>query len=472
MMQEAARLALADVGTRAVGGRIDSVQVVNTFSGAYPDPADALAERLALGPGERLYTTIGGDTPQWLVNRSADDLAAGRVRAVLLAGGEAMHSLRIAAKRGIAAPWTRGSVRATTIGEARLGSHPDEWKYGAQKPVQVYPLFEVALRAHLAEDPAAHRTRIAALSASFARVAATQPCAWFRDAKSAEEIATVTDDNRMVGYPYPKFMNAILDVDQGAAVIMTTLGEARALGIPASRCVHLHGGGDAYDLWYVRDRVDYVSSLGMDAAFDEALAQAGIDAAALGPVDLYSCFPIAPQLAARRLGLPVDGSRPLTVTGGLPYFGGPGNNYAMHAIVTMVERLRAAPDAYGLVSALGWYFTKHAIGVYGTRPPDRPWKRPPRGTASARIEATPHPVCVERADGRVRVETYTVLHDRDGAACDAIVVARLENGDRVFANVDADPDLFATLEHDDMVGAPGWVKTALDGRNRFYPLGA
>src|SRR6185503_11698374 len=103
---------------------------------------------------------------------------------------------------------------------------PDEWKYGAQKPAQVYPLFELALRAHLGEDPLSHRARIAALSASFARVAAEHPCAWFRDAKSADEIATVTGVNRTVAYPYPKFMNAILDVDQAAAVVMTTAGEA------------------------------------------------------------------------------------------------------------------------------------------------------------------------------------------------------------------------------------------------------
>src|SRR5207244_1640391 len=160
---------------------------------------------------------------------------------------------------------------------------------------------------------------------------------------------TVTDRNRMVAYPYTKFMNAVLDVNQGAAVVMTTAAEARRIGIPASRCVHLHGGGDADDLWYVRDRVDYHSSLGMRAAFEEALTQAGIEGSALGPVDLYSCFPVAPQLAARILGFPTDGSRALTVTGGLPYFGGPGNNYAMHAIATLVEGLRAAPATLGLV---------------------------------------------------------------------------------------------------------------------------
>ncbi len=302
-------------------------------------------------------------------------------------------------------------------------------------------------------------------------MAAAHPHAWFRDAKSAETIGTVTARNRMVAYPYTKFMNAIMEVDQSAAIVMTTVGEARALGIPEERWVYLHGGGDAYDLWHVRDRVEYHTSLGMTTAFREALAQAGIGPDALGPVDLYSCFPVAPQFAARILGFPTDGSRPLTVTGGLPYFGGPGNNYVMHAIVTMVERLRAYPGAFGLVSGLGWYMTKHAVGIYGATPPSRAWHRPPRETVQAAVDATPHPIAVERGEGPARIETYTVLHDREGAPNDAIVIARLTDGRRVFANVDADRDLFAALEHTEMVGAPGHLRAGLDGRNRFYPSG-
>jgi acetyl-CoA C-acetyltransferase len=470
LMEEAGRAGLLDADA-AIASRIDSVRVVSVFSATYPDPAGGLAARLDVPAGERLYTAMGGNAPQWLVNRTADDLAAGRIRVALLAGAEAMHTLRLAAKRGVALAWMRGSSRAPVIGDTHQGSHPDEWRHGAQMPTQIYPLFEIALRAHEGREPAAHAARIATLSASFSEVAATHPHAWFRDPKSATEIATITTRNRMVAYPYPKFMNAIMEVDQGAAVLMTTAAEARRMQVPESRWIHVHGGGDVHDLWYVRDRVDYHSSLGMSVAFEEALTQAGIEASALGPVDLYSCFPVAPQLAARILGFPTDGSRPLTVTGGLPYFGGAGNDYAMHAIATMVERLRAAPATLGLVSALGWYMTKHAVGGYGAATPSRPWERPPRAPLQARVDATPHPMCVERAEGRAPIETYTVLHDRDGVAHDAIIVARLENGTRVFANVEPDRDLFATLEREEMVGAVGTLYGAPDGRNFFRAAG-
>ena len=468
LVEEAARIALADAEGANLARRIDSVRVVNMLSGsAYPDPAGMLAARLALDGGERIYTTIGGNAPQWLVNRSADDLAAGRCRAVLIGGGEALHTLRLASKQRVDLPWSHGRGGAATVGDGRQGSHPDEWRYGLQMPTQIYPLFEVALRAHEGRAPAAHRARLARLSASLAAIAVTHPQAWFRDGKTAEEIEAPSAANRMIAYPYTKCMTSILEVDQAAAVIMTTVGDARALGIPASRWVYVHGGGEAHDLWYLKDRVDHHSSPGMAEAMRQALAQAAIEPSRLDVLDLYSCFPVAVEVAARTLGVPADGSRPLSVTGGLPYFGGAGNDYALHAIATMVERLRGAPHAYGLVSALGWYLTKHAVGVYGSDPPERGWAR----TRQREIDALPHSEFVDVCEGRAAVETYTVLHDREGAISDGIVVVRCEDGSRTLAVVE-DRDVLATFECEEMVGAPGILRPHDDGRTRFQPRGA
>ncbi len=467
LFEDAARLALADAESGGLARRIDSVRVVNSLSGAaYPDPAGMLAARLGLESGERLYTTIGGNGQQWLVNRSADDLAAGRRRAVLIAGGEALHTLRLASKQHVDLPWSHGRGGAATVGDGRQGSHPDEWSYGLQMPTQIYPLFEIALRAHEGRAPTAHRAHLARLSASLAAVAATHPQAWFRDGKSASEIETPTPTNRMIAYPYVKFMTSIIEVDQAAAVIMTTVGEARALGIPRSRWVYVHGGGEAHDLWYLKDRVDYHSSPGMAEAMRRALAQAAVEPSRLTFLDLYSCFPAAVEIAARTLGVPTDGSRPLSVTGGLPYFGGAGNNYALHAIATMVERLRETSGALGLVSALGWYLTKHAIGVYGSDPPARAWTRSGLEERQQAIDALPHPRFVAACDGGGTIETYTVLHDRDGARTQGIAFVRSDEGNRTLALVD-DVDVLAALERDEMVGAPGVLRMDADGRNRF-----
>jgi acetyl-CoA C-acetyltransferase len=471
LMEEAARAALADAGAPGLAARLDSVRVVNVISAMYRDPAGALAERLGLAAGERIYTAVGGNSPQWLVNLTADALAAGEVRAALLVGAEAMHALRIAVKHRLPPPWSQSHETPRMIGDTRNGSHADEWNHGATMPAQIYPLFEVALRAHMGLTPAAHAAHLGRLCASFAAVAADNPYAWFRDRKSAAEIATATPQNRMVAFPYPKFMNAMLEVDQAAAVLMTTAGEARRLGIPEARWVYVHGGAEAVDHWFVKDRVDYHSSPAMALAMRHALAQAGIEPAALDVVDLYSCFPVAAQVAARALGLPVDGSWPLTVTGGLPYFGGPGNNYSMHGIASMVERLRAQPESLGLVSALGWYLTKHAVGVYGQRPPAASWRRDGREGDLAALAAEPHPETVATAEGPARIETYTVVHDREGAPEEAIVIARLADGRRAFANVGPDRDVLRTLEEAEMVGATGRLVATDGGRNRFVLAG-
>jgi acetyl-CoA C-acetyltransferase len=235
--------------------------------------------------------------------------------------------------------------------------------------------------------------------------------------------------------------------------------------------VYVHGGGEANDIWHVKDRVDYHSSPGMAEAIRQAMQPARLEPSMVTLLDLYSCFPVAPQIAAGILGVPSDGSRVLSVTGGLPYFGGPGNNYALHAIATMVERLRETPDAMGLVSALGWYLTKHAVGIYGARPPDRPWARSAMPERQHAVDALPRPGFVNELKGRGTVETYTVLHDRDATATEGIIVVRAEDGRRTLALAEPDSDVLAAFERDDMVGASGWLALRRDGRNEFRLAG-
>jgi len=333
----------------------------------------------------------------------------------------------------------------------------------------VYPLFENALRAHYGRSIDEHRRALGELCARFAAVAAQHPNAWFREARSAEELATVSGENRMVGFPYPKYMNAILDVDQAAALIMTSASTARELGIPEERWVYLHGCGDATEHWYVTERVNYHSAPAIRVAGRRALsmADAGIDE--IAAFDLYSCFPSAVQLGRDALGIAADDARPLTVTGGLPYFGGPGNNYTMHGIATMAGRLRGQPAELGLVSGLGWWATKHAIGVYGARRPAKAWSRTDPKVDQAEVDAMPHPELVAAADGPATVETYTVSYDREGAPQLGIVIGRLDDGRRFIANVPADDRaLLESMTEREFVGARGAVgHDASTGINRF-----
>ena len=71
--------------------------------------------------------------------------------------------------------------------------------------------------------------------APFTTIAASHPQSWFPTERSAEELVSVTDDNRLVGYPYPKYLNSVIRIDQAAAVVMTSVGKAREMGIDESR---------------------------------------------------------------------------------------------------------------------------------------------------------------------------------------------------------------------------------------------
>ncbi len=458
LLERVARAACEDTGSARALEAVDSVQVVNIFCWTYADPPGMLAVRLGIEPKHRLYTAIGGNTPQWLVNGAADAIARGEIEVALLAGAEAMRTLRSYRARGAMPPWTVTEGRPQMVGDLRPGVNDLEARHGLRLPVEVYPLFENALRARAGETIDAHQRKVGELMARFTRVAARNPYAWFRQERTAEELITVSPDNRMVGFPYPKRLNAIIEVDQAAAVVVTSLARARELGVPSDRIVFLWGGADAADVWHVSERLSYDRSPAIEAAGRAALAQAGVDIDDVAYIDLYSCFPSAVQIGRDALGIAPDDPRDLTVTGGLPYHGGPGNNYSMHAIATMVGLLRRDPAAKGLVTALGWFITKHSVGVYAGTPPPREWSREAR-CYDEQADAARAPRVVAEAEGLATIETYTVVHGRDGAPQRGIVIGRLDDGRRFLANTPAgDRATFEALERQEGVGRRGRVR--------------
>lgn len=470
MMVRVAQAAEADAGVPGLLPRLESVQVVNIIGWSYTDAPGLLAERLGASPRHTFYSGIGGETPQRLINAAAAEIAAGRQRLVLIAGAEALESRRLARKTGERLPWAPRGTPVRIDDPVLPPFHEMEGRHGCTLPIHFYPLFENALRAHKRLSLDEHRERLGQLCSRMSAVAAANPYAWFPIARTPEEITTVSRANRMVCFPYPKLMNAIIEVDQAAALILTGTETARELGVPKDRWVFLHGCGDATDKWFVSQRRDYHSSPGIEAATRRAMAMAGVTADGIALFDLYSCFPSAVQLAMDALGLTLDDPRGVTVTGGLPYAGGPGNNYVSHSVATMVERLRQAPEKLGLVTGLGWFVTKHSAGVYGARPPSGPWRRADPAVDQAALDAIPSPALAEAADGPASIETYTVVFNPQGEPERAIVIGRLDSGVRFFANTEADPALLRAMCSQEFVGRRGRVRhDPASGRNLFLP---
>ena len=199
----------------------------------------------------------------------------------------------------------------------------------------------------------------------------------------------------------------------------------------------------------------------------ETLEMAGIGMDEIDKFDLYSCFPSAVRLPAGEMGIAQDDPRGLTVTGGLAYFGGPGNNYVTHSIAQMMDEVRKAPGSKGLVTANGNYVTKQSAGIYSTERPAKPFAPKDPALYQGEIDGDKGPTVADVAKGAATVETYTVMHDRKGPAY-AILFGRSSDGRRFIANTPADAGLLREMVERDMVGVGGQV-THRDGRNVFMP---
>lgn len=432
LVERAARAALDDAPSLA--DRIQRVSVVVAiFSPAVPDSASELCTRLKLDPAERETTVAGGNMPQWLVTRAAEDIAAGRLSATLIAGAESARSARLRGREGLFAPRDPDvrPVDAVVGGDTRMLSRA-EVQVGMFIPAHVYPLFDSVLAHRAGRTYDEQRAFLGGLLAPFTTVAAGHPFAWFRTRRSAEDLATPTADNRVTAEPYTKRMNAFANVDLGAALVVCSLAEARRAGV-ADRAVFIWSGADATDVIAPTARPELHRSPAIAAAASRALEAAALGVDDIAMFDLYSCFPAAVQFGADALGLAVDDPRGLTVTGGLPYFGGPGNNYPTHSIATVVDLLRDA-GGHALVTALGGFITKHAVGVYGREPSPHGFRRGDTSAEQEAIDAAELPtVREEEATGAAVVEASTVVYGSDGAVDKVPVVARLEDGRRVMA---------------------------------------
>jgi len=274
---------------------------------------------------------------------------------------------------------------------------------------------------------------MAKLFAPFTRVAASNPHAMSQTIFTSEELATVTPSNRLTSDPYPRRMVARDQANQGAAVLLTSVARAQELGIPDSRFVYLHGGADVKERTPI-ERQDLSRGPASVLAIRHALGTAGLTLDDIALFDFYSCFPIAVFNVRDGLGMSATDPRPLTVTGGLPYFGGAGNNYSMHAIASTARALRLLPDKFGLVAANGGFLSKYSVGIYSTRRAD--WKGFESVSLQAEVDSWPAPR-VEPGQGAGTVETYTI--DYSGPKPRAVVVGVLDSsGARFVAMTHAD----------------------------------
>lgn len=458
-LQAVTTAALSDTGSVQVIGAVDALvhipfimnQVAALADHVPRNPGAALAERIGLRCAQ--YTgDVGGDLPQKLLSEFASRLVRGEHQVVMLCGVELLATFLGAIRSGAGIPpWETGrDDQAECLTQTPGMTAATEEVHGLFEPTNAYPLFESALRHSKGHSAQAHAQLLGGLVSRMSTVAASNPLAWNQKAYTPQEVVEPGPGNRMISYPYTKVMNAIIGVDQAAALVLTTVGKARALGVDPERWIYLRGTAATHDSWFLGERASLHESQALRIAAQAALLQSGLSLSEMDFFDLYSCFPSAVQIACDALELSPEDPRGLTVTGGLNLFGGPGNNYSMHAIAQLVSHLRGTEQGSGLVSATGGYMTKHAVGIYSRRPPQASWAPPEATQLQAQVDLDPGPPLVSAATGSIIVEAHTVRFDRSGPK-DAVLLGRLKGGERCVAVCD-DASFIRELQQADLVG--------------------
>ena len=441
LMTAALEAAAVDAGAPDL---LRAAQVVLAPQGSWPssDPARAVAIRVGC-PQARTVRADFGILQTALFGRAAQAVADGDLDVALVAGGEAK--------------WRdlRASIAGVELAAAADGREPDEWLrpsgriisedeigVGLTNPVSQYALIEIARRAADSMSPDAHARAVAELVARFNAIAQTNPDAWNRQPMSADEIRTPGPRNRPLAHPYNKWHISQWNIDQAAGFVLCSVAAARAHGVPEDRWVFPYAVVESSHMVPVSRRPEIHRSPGFARAGAEALALSGVGTDDIAHIDLYSCFPIAVRVQAAELGLGTD--RPLTVTGGMTFAGGPLNNYALQSMAKMAQVLRDDAGSLGLVTAVSGMITKQGVSLWSTRPPANSYRSADVGPAVA--AATRSVTVTPPARGPGTVLTYTVVAGGgaaravvagDGAARAVVLVERADGTRSLAASDDA-----------------------------------
>ncbi|MEU8320278.1 acetyl-CoA synthetase [Nonomuraea sp. NPDC048881] len=437
LWESVAREAAEDA--RLPAGWLDSIQIVHTDSWQYDSPTGRLAERLGATPRHTAYSKVSGTAPQLLIGAAAARIAAGDLDCALITGAEALATRRAYRRAGEHVPWSHAADPKPPYGWERP-PHPAELAHDLFLPVHTYAIMETARRAAAGmtvEEEMLDRGR---MMAPMTEVAAANPYAWRRAVRTPEELVK---GNRFVGWPYTRNTVAVMEVDQAAAVVLACAELADRLGVPDERRVYLRGWAYAEDTWEVAARPALGSSQAIGAAAEAAFRRAGLGLADMDALDLYSCFAVALRQACDAIGLAPYDRRGLTVTGGLPYAGGPASDYVLHSTATMAGLLRTQ-SGHGLVTGVGMHLTKHTYAVWSSEPGGPPGDAVPVFTAAG------VPVVGSYA-GPATVAGYTVAHGPDGEPDKGILVVDLPAGGRAHAHV-LEPELLADAMSRELVG--------------------
>jgi acetyl-CoA C-acetyltransferase len=445
LMLEAVRAAGRDSGAAAT---LAGTQYIAVPRGRwnYRNPAGEIARCIA---AERATTVLSsvGVLQQSLIGEACARIARGEAHTTLVCGADAGYRLLRAQLAGLSLH-DRDQDDAPDIFIAPKDElrHALELRVGLKMPVGLYAMLESAYRARHGWSVSAHRERLAALYARFSAIAAANPHAWHRDTHTSEQIRDASARNPMQAFPYTRLHVSTWNVDQAAALLFCSAERATQLGIPRTQWIYALASSESNHMVPVVARADLSRCPGARIAGEAALHGAGVALDELDLVELYSCFPLAVETYAEALSLPLE--RDLTVTGGMPFAGGPYNNYVLQATARSAELLRQRGQGTALVGCVSGVLTKQGFGLWSRAPASQAFVHADVSHEVARAVATVE--VLDDYQGAAEVAAYTVLHGRDQAPR-GVALLNTPSGQRLLATTD-DSSLIARMENEEWIG--------------------
>ncbi|MCP4020400.1 MAG: hypothetical protein GY729_01040 [Desulfobacteraceae bacterium] len=451
LMVDASAQAARIMRSKSILQALDSIMVVKPVSRHYSCPDKQLAQKLGATPKLSLVSEVGGNSPQTLVNMAAAMITNNELDSVLIVGAEAYVQREPNGKRVENALFS--GVPDHLKDDSFIGATPFEETHGMMHPIQGFPLFETAFWAASGLDLETYLLKVGKMWEKFGKTAQNNPFAWSKDVRTAEQIITPGPSNRPIAFPYTKYMTSFVTVDMGAAIILMSEKATKPYKQNNLNPVYYLGGGDARDRQrFMIEKSVFTQSPPLKAAVDMAIKRSSLPLEKIECFDLYSCFPCAVTMAKKMIGISDEDMRPLTLTGGLGFFGGPGNNYSLHGIATMAEYIAHGKKNTGLVTSLGWFMHKHAAGIYGNDPSKSQFEKSNLHDPDNLLCGNPPVKIIEQASGKGIIETYTVVYDFDHKPVYGLIYGLTSENERFIARTMPDPQIFKLLTTQNCVG--------------------
>ena len=363
LMDKAVKEALSDSGNEHVKDYIDEIRIPKGFW-RYRDPGKWIARNNNFKNIPTTYVTKIGVLQQNLINEACQKIETGEINASIILGGEARFKQ------------LRAVIEKKEYFETKLDENPDfyikakEDLYGDEELAELgamavgyYATMETAIRKNDGEGIEEHQNNIALMYEEFSKIASENKDGWLNHPYAKEDILETSKKNKMLAYPYNKLHCTSWNVNQSAAIIICSEELANELEIDNKKRVYPISSSENNHMIAIQQRPKLYESLGMTYAANSINKMIERLDIKLDAYDLYSCFPAAIKMFTKSIGL--DSEIPKTVTGSMPYAGGPLNSFVIHSTVKMIQKIRALEVKYGLITGVSGMMTKQSFCVWG-----------------------------------------------------------------------------------------------------------